>query len=103
MKRTTICIILLIINIITTIQIINHITNSYLTTNYYAMTCEVVELDHENDLVILIDSNGFKWVLEHTEDWQVGDCVSLLMDNNGTSEIFDDSIISMTYNAWELS
>lgn len=69
----------------------------------YAMTCKVVEIDHENDLVIMVDSNGFEWAWEGIEDWQIGDCASMLMDNNGTAEIFDDVILSMNYNAWELN
>lgn len=73
------------------------------TTTTYAMTCEVIELDHENDLVILVDANGFEWAWEGVEDWQIGDCASLVMDNNGTAEIFDDVILSMNYNAWELN
>lgn len=72
-------------------------------TNTYAMTCKVVELDRENDLVILVDANGFEWAWEGIEDWQIDDCASMLMDNNGTAEIFDDVILSMNYNAWELN
>lgn len=72
-------------------------------TTTYSMTCKVVELDHENDLVILVDANGFEWTWEGIEDWQIGDCASLMMDNNGTAEIFDDVILSMSYNAWELN
>lgn len=73
------------------------------TTTTYAMTCEVVELDRENNLMILVDANGFEWAWEGIEDWQIGDCASMLMDNNGTAEIFDDVILSMNYNAWELN
>lgn len=72
-------------------------------TNDYAMTCKVVELDDENDLVVLVDANGFEWAWEGIEDWQVGDCASLLMNDNGTAEIFDDIILSMHYNSWGLS
>ena len=71
--------------------------------NDYAMTCKVVELDNENNLVVLVDANGFKWAWEGIEDWQIGNCASMLMDNNGTAEIFDDVILSMNYNAWELN
>lgn len=72
-------------------------------SNDYAMTCEVVEIDKDNNLVILVDANGFEWAWEGVEDWQVGDCAALMMNDNGTAEIFDDVILSMTYNAWELS
>lgn len=72
-------------------------------TNDYAMTCKVVELDDENNLVVLVDANGFEWTWEGIEDWQVGDCASLLMNDNGTAEIFDDTILSMHYNSWGLS
>lgn len=102
MKKAIIYTILLVVSIIAISQIINHATNTC-QPKLYAMTCKIVELDRENDLVILADANGFEWTWEHIEDWQIGDCASLLMDDNGTAEIFDDTIKSMTYNAWELS
>lgn len=71
--------------------------------NCYALTCEVVEVDNDNDVVTLVDANGNTWEWEGVDDWKIGDCASLLMDNNGTGQIADDEILSMTHNAWELN
>ena len=78
------------------------ITNDAPSTDY-AMTCKVVEIDHEKDLVTVVDSNGFEWTWEGVEDWQIGDCASLLMNDSGTDEIFDDVILSMRFNGWGLN
>lgn len=66
--------------------------------NTYAMTCEVVELDRENDLVVCEDFNGNLWEFYGCEDWQIDDIASLLMDDNGTPTIYDDEIVSAQYN-----
>lgn len=68
--------------------------------NYYPKTTEVVALDHENDLVILEDFNGFRWSFAGIEDWEIGDIASLIMDNMGTEIIFDDEIISVQYSGY---
>jgi hypothetical protein len=70
--------------------------------NCYALTCEVVEVDRDSDIVTCEDSNGNLWEFYGCEDWQVGDCASLLMWDNGTENITDDEIISARYNSWDL-
>lgn len=65
---------------------------------YYALTTEVVELDHENDVVVCEDFNGNLWEFYGCEDWQVGDIASLLMNSHGTEQIFDDEIELARYN-----
>lgn len=105
MKKSTAIVVIILVAVLV-FGLCGAFTNQLLATvrtNTYAMTCEVVELDCENDLVILVDANGFEWAWEGIEDWQIGDCASMLMDSNGTAEIFDDVILSMNYNAWELN
>ena len=70
---------------------------------YYALTTLVVEIDRESDTVTCIDSTGNAWQFYGAEDWQEGDCASLLMWDNGTSNITDDEIHSARYNAWGLT
>lgn len=64
----------------------------------YALTTKVVELDHENDVVVCEDFNGNLWEFYGCEDWQIDDIASLLMDGNGTPTIYDDEIMSARYN-----
>lgn len=64
----------------------------------YALTTKVVELDRENDVVVCEDFNGNLWEFYGCEDWQIDDVASLLMDDNGTSAIYDDEIVNARYN-----
>lgn len=72
-------------------------------TNYYALTARVVELDRENDVVTVEDSVGNRWQFCGVEDWEVNDCASLLMWDNGTETIFDDEVHGARYGAWMLT
>lgn len=66
----------------------------------YAMTTVVVELDENNDKVICIDFNGNEWVFEGVEDWTIGDIASMVMNDCGTSIVYDDKIVSVKYGGW---
>ena len=70
---------------------------------YYALTTQVVEIDAENDAVIVEDSNGNLWEFYGAEDWQVGDCASLIMNSRGTVGVEDDKIEDARYSAWTLT
>lgn len=70
---------------------------------YYALTTCVVELDKKNDVVTVEDSAGNRWQFYGVEDWQEGDCASLLMWDNGTESIFDDEVHGARYGAWTLT
>lgn len=72
-------------------------------TNYYALTTRVVELDRESDVVTVEDSVGNRWQFCGVEDWEVNDCASLLMWDNGTETIFDDEVHGARYGAWTLT
>lgn len=68
----------------------------------YPKTAMVIEVDHTKGTVTCEDYNGFRWVFYGAEDWMVRDCVSLLMNDNGTPGILDDSIVKTHYSAWEI-
>lgn len=74
-----------------------------ISNSYYALTAQVVEIDKTADVVTCEDSNGNLWDFYGVEDWQKGDCVSLLMNTNGTENIYDDTICGTTYGTWDLS
>lgn len=63
----------------------------------YAKVAEVTEIDLESDTVTFTDLNGNDWIFEGVEDWMIGDTAGLIMDNNETVSIYDDIIISATY------
>lgn len=71
--------------------------------NFYAETAVVVVLDYNDDLVVVEDANGQSWCFEGTEDWEVGDVASLLMNDCGTEIIYDDEIVSAQYSGFQAS
>ncbi len=68
--------------------------------NYYAMTAVVADLNYEKDTVTVVNANGFTWSFSGTEDWELGDVASLVMNDNGTEIIFDDEIVSVRYSGY---
>ena len=81
----------------------NNLEKTPKTPQNYALTVKVVSIDRENDIVTFEDCNGFLWQILGVEDWEVEDGASLLMDSNGTEEIFDDVIISARFNNWTIT
>lgn len=66
-------------------------------SRYYALTTIVQTVDSENDTIVIKDSKGNTWTFSGIENWKVNDICSCLMDNKGTTPIYDDSIISTSY------
>ena len=70
---------------------------------FYALTTQVVEIDRDAGIVTVEDANGNLWEFEGVEDWEVGDCASMIMSDNGTDAIFDDEILDIRYSNWTLT
>ena len=68
----------------------------------YANTACVMAISTGTDTVIVEDFNGNLWAFYGVEDWLEGDCVSLVMSDAGTEEIYDDEILSVRYSGWTL-
>lgn len=69
--------------------------NANQISHLYPLSTTVTEIN--NDTVTVEDSNGNLWSFNGVEDWQVGDGCALIMHDNSTSEIMDDTIISTRY------
>lgn len=69
-------------------------------SHIYPMSGIVTEVNHQEDHVIVTDSTGNKWEFNGIEDWQEGDIAAMVMDDNGTEEIYDDKIINIHYIGW---
>lgn len=78
------------------------IYNANQQKHLYPLTTTITKI--KNDTVTVEDSNGNLWSFNGAEDWEVGDGCALIMDDNSTSEIVDDVIISAKYqqNDWSL-
>jgi hypothetical protein len=66
--------------------------------NIYPKTMKVEEINIMENLVTLIDGNGFEWKFQGVEDWKVGDICACTMYDNNTETIFDDEIIDIKYS-----
>lgn len=70
---------------------------------YYSLTTKIVSIDRKTDFIICKDCNGNLWTFYGSEDWEINDCASLLMNTQGTKEIFDDTIEAAKYCSWEIN
>ena len=61
----------------------------------YMTIFRVEEIEDEN--AFLLDSNGHEWIweLEGNEEWGIDDYVAALMDDNKTTNIYDDIIMKI--------
>ena len=68
----------------------------------YPKTAKVIEVNEAEDLVTIETCTGITYTFEGCEDWTEGDGVSLIMEDNGTESILDDSILMAEYTGWIL-
>lgn len=61
----------------------------------YPLSTTVMEI--ENETVTVEDSNGNLWSFNGAEDWEINDSCALIMNDNNTKDIHDDTIISTRY------
>lgn len=66
----------------------------YKPDDIYALTTEVTSVNENTDEVECEDFNGNIWVFKGVSDWCEGDIASLIMDNKGTKDIYDDEIVN---------
>lgn len=64
----------------------------------YAKTAIVESLNRETDVVTVVDTRGDVWEFSGVEDLCEGDMLSMVMCDMGTSECFDDTILSVRYS-----
>lgn len=67
-------------------------------SSQYAKTTKVIEVNQITDTVVCEDYNGNQWEFTECEDWEVGDIATLLMNDNGTENIYDDTIVEARYS-----
>ena len=72
------------------------------SADMYPETAKVIMVDYDIDMIMVETFTGFRFPFKGCEDWQEGDCASLIMDDNGTELVYDDCIIMAQYGAWVL-
>ena len=70
-------------------------------TTLYPETGKVVDI--AEDIVTVETATGNLFQFDGAEDWAVGDCVSLIMESQGTEKVTDDIIIKANYSSWEVN
>lgn len=63
----------------------------------YTREMTVTEINHTENAVVLVDTEGHEWAFYGVENWLVGDNCTCTMDSKGTENITDDEIIFTTY------
>ena len=62
----------------------------------YPRAMEIVEFEHDTDTVVCVDAVGLEWAFYGIEDWDIGDLIIVMLDNNGTPNTMVDDIITDT-------
>lgn len=93
-KRT---VIIMLIMMMSMLFVVGFTTPEREEGDYYPRAFVVAELDSQRDMVIVTDAIGFEWEFEGIEDWEVGDMVVAIMNDNRTSELFDDYFVEIRY------
>lgn len=66
----------------------------------YPQIFVVNEIDYSQDSLILTDFNGNDWIWIEVKDYNIGDIVAAIMDDNNTEIIYDDNIINLRYTGY---
>lgn len=74
----------------------------YPAEQLYSRLCVITDYDAETDEVYVADANGNEWSYYGMEDLDIGYYVSVTFWNHGTERIYDDEIISVTYERPDL-
>jgi hypothetical protein len=69
-------------------------------STYYAKQGIITAIDTAHDTVTFTDFQGNNWDFYGTEDWRENDVIAAIMDTQGTDLIYDDVIISVTYQGY---
>ena len=74
--------------------------NNTNTDNLYPISTKVVSLDYTTDKVTVEQANGTIWSFYGCNDWELNDNCNLIMNDNGTPEVYDDIIVDYRYSMW---
>jgi hypothetical protein len=88
-------VIALIMIAIVTASLTHHITSCTTNDTTYTMQAKVIDVDTVSDTVQIEDSHGEVWEFFGTENFQKGNSVIVLMDDQSTSSVYDDTILSV--------
>ena len=69
------------------------------TITMYPKTTICLAVNHQTEVVTVADCNGTEWQFSGCQDFEEGDLIALIMNDNGTPDtIWDDTIITARYS-----
>lgn len=91
-----ICVVIgFIIAALTIASLIRQVVSPTANDTCYITQAEVISIDTTSDTVQIEDTRGEVWEFFGAENFQKGNSVIVLMDNQKTSTIYDDEILSV--------
>ncbi len=66
-------------------------------SGWYPMSGVIVGVNEADDIVTFSNANGQKFSFYGSEDWSEGDTVAVIMNDNGTEYVDDDTVIMAYY------
>jgi hypothetical protein len=72
-----------------------HVTSGTTNDTTYIIQAKVIGIDTASDTVQIEDSHGEVWEFFGAENFQKGNSVIVLMDDQSTSTVYDDTILSV--------
>lgn len=67
--------------------------------NTYPKTTICLAVNHQADTVTVADCNGTEWQFNGCQDFEEGDLIALIMNDNGTQNyIWDDTVVTARYS-----
>ena len=67
--------------------------------NTYPKTTICLAVNHQADTVTVSDCNGTEWTFNGCQDFEEGDLIALIMNDNGTQNyIWDDTVVTARYS-----
>jgi hypothetical protein len=80
---------------IITVSLIHQVTSPTDNNTHYVTQAKVIGINTASDTVQIEDSHGEIWEFFGTENFQKGNSVIVLMDDQSTSTVYDDTILSV--------
>ena len=69
------------------------------TITMYPKTTICLAVNHQTDVVTVSDCNGTEWTFNGCQDFDEGDLIALIMNDNGTPDnIWDDTVVTARYS-----
>lgn len=90
---------ILLTTVIITTCITTLLTTKKTTQHLYATTAVITEINHTSDYIVATNSTR-TFIIYPSDDWHIGDHLSIVMNDNNTPEIIDDEIINYRYTSF---